>query len=131
MTKLFNPNEGLFGRQGGPFLDDVERKQAEDQRAYVEGREPDYTNMQPYVGDQLRNEEQILQEQINGVNPPTLDELRDFKGVTAPVLVEIPDEVNEPDESGDYVNEGGDDEPESESVDVSGSDPFNTPEYKA
>lgn len=124
MTKLFNPNEGLFGRQGGPFLDDVERKEAETVRAYREGREPNYENMQPSVGDQLRTEEQILQEQINGVNPPTLDELKDFKGVTAPVIVEVPDEVNEPDEDGDYV----DDEDEDEVPNPDVVNPDETPE---
>lgn len=97
MTKLFNPNEGLFGRQGGPFLDDVNRKRQEDIRAYREGREPDYENMQPGVGDQLRTEEQLLQEQINGVNPPTLEELKDFKGVTAKPVVDT-DSVDESDE---------------------------------
>ena len=115
MTKLFNPNEGLFGRQGGPFLDDVNRKRQEDIRAYKEGREPNYENMQPGVGDSLRTEEQLLQEQINGVNPPTLEELKDFKGVVAKPVVNT---------------DGGDDEPESESVDVSGSDPFVAPEFK-
>lgn len=110
MTKLFNPNQGLHGRQGGPFLDDVQRKQAEETRAIREGREPDYENMQPYVGDQLRTEEQLLQEAIHSATPP---ELIGFEGVTAKPLIEV--DIPE--------DKGGDDEPESESVDVSGSDP--------
>lgn len=115
MVKLFNPNEGLHGRQGGPFLDDVQRKQAEETRAIREGREPNYENMQPYVGDQLRTEEQLLQEAIHSATPP---ELIGFQGITAtPVVdVDIPED------------NGGDDEPESESVDTSGSDPdFSVP----
>lgn len=110
MTKLFNPNQGLFGRQGGPFLDDVQRKQQEETRAYREGREPDFDNMQPYVGDSLRTEEQLLQENIQSVTPP---ELVNFEGIKAEPLLEvdIPEE-NEPDEDGDYVNE--DDEPVNE-----------------
>jgi hypothetical protein len=94
VTKLFNPNDGLHGRKGGPFLDQVQQRQQEETRAIREGREPDFDNMQPAVGMQLRTEEQLLQEAINTATPP---ELTDFKGVTAePVLVIPDDEVNEP-----------------------------------
>lgn len=41
---LFNPNDGLTGRDGGPYLDEVEMELAEEQRAVVEDREPDYEN---------------------------------------------------------------------------------------
>lgn len=109
MVKLFNPNEGLHGRQGGPFLDDVQRRQQEEVRAIREGREPNYDNMQPAVGDQLRTEEQLLQEAIHSATPP---ELVGFKGVTATPVINT---------------DGGDDEPESESMDT-GSDP-KTPEF--
>lgn len=89
MVKLFNPNEGLHGRQGGPFLDNVQRRQAEETRAIREGREPDYENMQPYVGDQLRTEEQLLQEAIHSATPP---ELTKFEGITAAPVLEVADE---------------------------------------
>jgi hypothetical protein len=93
VTKLFNPNDGLHGRKGGPFLDQVQQRQQEETRAIREGREPDFDNMQPAVGMQLRTEEQLLQEAISTATPP---ELTDFKGVTAkPVLVIPDDEVNE------------------------------------
>jgi hypothetical protein len=49
-TPLFNPNDGLTGRDGGPYLDQVEMQQAEERRAKVEEREPDYDNLQPTAG---------------------------------------------------------------------------------
>lgn len=118
MTKLFNPNDGLHGRQGGPFLDQVQQRQQEETRAIREGREPDYDNMQPAVGMELRTEEQLLQEAIHSATPP---ELVNFKGVTAEPVIEIPDEVNEPDDDGDYV---ADDETDDLSED--NSEPVNT-----
>lgn len=97
MTKLFNPNEGLHGRQGGPFLDQVQQRQQEEVRAIREGREPNYEDMQPAVGMQLRTEEQLLQEAIHSATPP---ELVDFKGVTAAPVLVVPD-----DEESGAVNE--------------------------
>jgi hypothetical protein len=49
-TPLYNPNDGLTGRDGGPYLDVVEMKDAERRRAEVEDREPDYDNLQPTAG---------------------------------------------------------------------------------
>lgn len=40
--KFFNIHDGLRGRDGGPYLDQMEVQQAEIQRAKVEGREPDF-----------------------------------------------------------------------------------------
>lgn len=102
MTKLFNPNDGLHGRKGGPFLDQVQQRQQEETRAIREGREPDYENMQPGVGMNLRTEEQLLQEAIHSATPP---ELTEFKGVTAKPILDRPDEVNEPDENQDPAND--------------------------
>jgi hypothetical protein len=50
MPDLFNVNDGLTGRDGGPYLDQVERRHAEDQRAIMEGREPNYETMGGTVG---------------------------------------------------------------------------------
>lgn len=111
MVKLFNPNEGLHGRQGGPFLDDVQRKQAEETRAIREGREPDYENMQPYVGDQLRTEEQLLQEAIHSATPP---ELIGFEGISAKPLLEIADEDMASDPANPAVKEQESDEEKNE-----------------
>lgn len=41
---LFNANDGFTGRDGGPYLDLEQAREAEKQRALVEGREPDYEN---------------------------------------------------------------------------------------
>lgn len=38
----FSMQDGLRGRDGGPYLDDLERRNEENIRAYRENREPDY-----------------------------------------------------------------------------------------
>src|SRR5690348_10189923 len=38
---FYNPHDGIKGRDGGPYLDHVERIQAEINRANIEEREPD------------------------------------------------------------------------------------------
>lgn len=44
-VKLYGVHQGLTGRDGGPYLDQIERIEAEKRRAVVEGREPaDLTN---------------------------------------------------------------------------------------
>ena len=43
-TPLYNPNDNVTGRDGGPYLDEVEARNAEARRAVVEDREPDYDN---------------------------------------------------------------------------------------
>lgn len=42
-VSLFNPHDGLTGRDGGPYLDEEERRLAEIRRAAVEDREPDFS----------------------------------------------------------------------------------------
>ena len=39
-TGFYNPHDGIKGRDGGPYLDHVERQRAEVNRALVEKREP-------------------------------------------------------------------------------------------
>lgn len=41
MQSLFNPNDGITGRDGGPYLDEAAAHLAEKRRARVEGREPE------------------------------------------------------------------------------------------
>lgn len=41
---LYNKNDGITGRDGGPYLDNLEAEAAEKRRALVEGREPDLDN---------------------------------------------------------------------------------------
>lgn len=50
---LFNPHDGLTGRDGGPYLDEVERRNAETIRAAKEDREPDYDNAPAVAGTPL------------------------------------------------------------------------------
>lgn len=124
MVKLFNPNEGLHGRQGGPFLDDVQRRQAEETRAIREGREPDYENMQPYVGDQLRTEEQLLQEAIHSATPP---ELTNFEGITAKPVLEIADEDMATDPENPAVKEQEDEDNSDEVNEDENEAPLDNP----
>lgn len=48
--KLYNPNDSVTGRDGGPYLDEEEARGAEDRRARVEDREPDYENLPATAG---------------------------------------------------------------------------------
>lgn len=52
-TRLYNPHDNLTGRDGGPYLDIVERERAETLRAKVEDREPDYENPPAVAGTPL------------------------------------------------------------------------------
>lgn len=58
--KLYNVNDGLTGRDGGPYLDEVEAREAEIRRAQREGRKPDLDKPGPYAGTQLISEGQLL-----------------------------------------------------------------------
>jgi hypothetical protein len=44
---FYNPHDGIKGRDGGPYLDYVEREQAEKIRAQAEGREPVFDGSTP------------------------------------------------------------------------------------
>ena len=57
---LYNPNDGITGRDGGPYLDEVQAHEAEKARAIVEGRKPDLENPPATAGIQLRSAAQIL-----------------------------------------------------------------------
>lgn len=50
---LYDATAGLFPRDGGPYLDELEREEAEKRRARREGREPDLENPGPATGTQL------------------------------------------------------------------------------
>ncbi len=69
-VKLFNANDGLAGRDGGPYLDQEEQRIAEERRAAVEGREPDTENPPASTGTVLVNSSQLLS--TSGVNVPSL-----------------------------------------------------------
>lgn len=60
MTKLYDANDGITGRDGGVYLDQVERERAEEARARVEGREPDYDNPGGTAGTVYVTADQLL-----------------------------------------------------------------------
>lgn len=52
-VKFYNAQDGIRGRDGGPYADEEDARNRETQRARGEDREPDYDNLQPTVGNQL------------------------------------------------------------------------------
>lgn len=52
-VNLFNPHDGLTGRDGGPYLDQEERRLAEIVRSGKEDREPDFENAPATAGTPL------------------------------------------------------------------------------
>lgn len=50
-TAFFNAQDGVRGRNGGPYADVEDARQAEKRRARAEGREPDLDNPPPFVGN--------------------------------------------------------------------------------
>lgn len=59
-TPLFNPNDGLTGRNGGPYLDEEQARADEVRRARIEGREPDLDTPTANAGIQLSTAAQML-----------------------------------------------------------------------
>jgi hypothetical protein len=51
---FWNAQDGIRGRDGGPYADEVDARQREVNRARAEGREPDLDNPPPFVGNQIR-----------------------------------------------------------------------------
>ena len=76
---LYNPHDGLTGRDGGPYLDQEERRLAEITRAAKEGREPDFDNAPATAGTPL---------------------------VTAATLVTLANSASNPSQSGNEVLSG-------------------------
>lgn len=64
---LYNPHQGLTGRDGGPYLDEEEARLAEIRRAKVEGREPDLDNPPATAGIPLVTAGQLVSQAL-GVN---------------------------------------------------------------
>lgn len=57
---LYNVLDGVAGRDGGPYLDQVEAREAEIRRAAIEGREPDLENPPATAGQPLVTSEQLI-----------------------------------------------------------------------
>lgn len=92
---LYNANAGIHGRDGGPYLDEVEAAHWEKIHAAREGTKPDLDNPRPYPGNQLVPVNTL----VANYNPTLLggDDRRvgaDFQAaISAPVLAEVPKEV--------------------------------------
>lgn len=92
--EYYNANDGVFGRTGGPYLDIEQDKAEEIRRASIEGREPDFDNLQASAGTLLVPANVLVQR----FNATHLDnqELRKFGGtIEAPVRAIVPDEDSE------------------------------------
>ena len=79
-TNFWNAQDGVRGRDGGPYADEVDAQQREIARAKAEGREPDLDNPPPFVGNQLRTSRTIEDNTFSNpsmVNAPGPVELRD------------------------------------------------------
>lgn len=126
-VQLFNPNDGITGRDGGPYLDVEQAKRDEDVRAAKEDREPDYENMSANAGIPLQTaREQLASVNVN--NLPSMDGApvantlmgsavdNDELPIQAWAEVEVPDDENEvevgvlksPDSLADQPNVGDD-----------------------
>lgn len=91
MPKLYNANDGLIGRDGGPYLDRVEAERAEEQRAKVEKREPDYDNPGGYAGTVYVTASQLLaSESVNNL-PSQFEKATAAKEKAVEALVEDSD----------------------------------------
>jgi hypothetical protein len=66
---LYIAADGLTGRDGGPYLDQEERRIAEERRAVVEDREPDLENPPATAGTVLVTASQLLD--AASVNAPS------------------------------------------------------------
>jgi hypothetical protein len=62
---LYNAAHGKTPRTGGPYLDDVEREEAEKRRARIEGREPDLDNAPASVGTVLVPKSALVERDVD------------------------------------------------------------------
>lgn len=69
---LYNPNDGLTGRDGGPYLDLEEARLAEERRARAEGRKPDFDSVHGYAGLPLVTAGQLVRD-VSTLNVPSRD----------------------------------------------------------
>jgi hypothetical protein len=99
-TPVYNPNDGLVGRDGGPYLDEEQARNDEIRRARVEGREPDFDKPGANAGIQLSTAGQMLatittQGPVSRERARTLafDELLKTTGeeISSPVADKVPD----------------------------------------
>lgn len=98
MVDLYNINDGVYGRDGGPYLDVEQAKAEEVRRAAIEDREPDFTNLVS-VGAPLVTADQLIQ-QHNNTRISRQDQEKFTGEITAPVVATVEDapEVTEDEE---------------------------------
>lgn len=61
VVELYDANKGKLPRDGGPYLDDIEKEQAELLRAKREDREPDFDNPPASAGTVLVPKSQLVE----------------------------------------------------------------------
>lgn len=147
-TPLYNPNDGLTGRNGGPYLDEEQARTDEVRRARIEDREPDLDKPGANAGIQLSTAAQMLAT-LSVTNNPSMERAQSEalsnayrstfeqeSDLTSPITEEIPDTSGQPSVSDlDEVTfneadpnapssevEGKDGEPDVSLVGPSGSD---------
>jgi hypothetical protein len=104
-VNLYNVNDGLVGRDGGPYLDQEEQRAAEERRAIIEDREPDLENPGATAGTVLVPAVTLVQNAAS-LNVPSRDNtavltdaansLAESDAVSATVAATVP--VEEPEE---------------------------------
>lgn len=61
MPDLYNPNDGVTGRDGGPYLDQLQLEEAERRRAEIEGREPNFERPGSIAGVTLVDAQRLVE----------------------------------------------------------------------
>lgn len=93
--QLFNPNDSITGRDGGPYLDEEEARKAEIRRAHVEGREPDLEKPPATAGIPLVTSSELLSTAtINNI--PSQDGVVGASDLLVKGAVENPDVLLQP-----------------------------------
>lgn len=99
-TPLFNPNDGIVGRDGGPYLDLEEARIAEERRARVEGRKPDHDKVTATAGIPLVRASTLIYNldvqqpsKQTGLNT-IADEVFASRSDSDENLLEVQDEIN-------------------------------------
>lgn len=99
---LFNKFQGKNGRTPGVYLDEVERRQLEDYRATIEGREPDYEHLD--IGYSPIVPESMVPDNVYS-NPSAAHDPQEV----APVVTIVNEVFDEPNvvvrEGGNYVDQ--------------------------
>lgn len=85
---LYNVNDGIHGRSGGPYLDEVEALAFERLQAAREGSEPNFDKPRPGPGIVLVSEQRL----VSGYNPTLIagDDRRNGDVQARPYATDVP-----------------------------------------